>query len=127
MKLHEDNPGKALTPRASRSANGSNKKDSKRPKKTSLGAPRWEHISIVKGSTDWLKFIKARAKQLNPKIVPIENEPSTSAQPAQILQPPNVPMFHLQDHHQVTYEAQLEHPFNYKPLGTLHPNNMLNN
>lgn len=124
MKLHEDNPGKTLTPRASRSANGSNKKDSKRPKKTSLGAPRWEHISIVKGSTG-LKSLKSQQK-FNPKIVPIENEPSTSAQSAQILQPPNVPMFHLQDHQQVAYEAQLENPFNYKPLGTIHPN-MLNN
>ena len=55
MKLHEENPGKALTPRASRSANGSNKKASKHSKKASPPAPRWDHISIVKGSIEWLK------------------------------------------------------------------------
>jgi len=100
MKLHEDNPGKALTPRASRSANGSNKKTSKVPKKASHTAPQFEPISIV----------------------PIEDEPSTSQQPA-----PGFPLFHLQDHQQIAYEAHLEHSFNYKSFGTFHPNNMLNN
>lgn len=99
MKLHEDNPGKALTPRANRSANGTNKKAPKRPKKASIAA-QWEPISIV----------------------PIEDEPSTSTQPA-----PSFPAFNLQDHHQVAYEAHLEHPFNYKSLDTFHPKNMLNN
>jgi len=119
MKLHEDNPGKALTPRASRSANGSNKKTSKVPKKASHTAPQFEPISIATGSTGYLKLVGTK---FNPKKVPIEDEPSTSQQPA-----PGFPLFHLQDHQQIAYEAHLEHSFNYKSFGTFHPNNMLNN